>query len=116
MVKSAQGSEQLPRGRHGLSRRAVTESQRRRILRALVEAVADRGYAETRVADVIAVAGVSRKTFYELFADKEDCFLAAFEGWSGQLADHANDAYEAAGDAPWADRIRAALAAFLERI
>jgi AcrR family transcriptional regulator len=116
VVEDGPEIEQLPRGRHGLPRQAVTESQRRRILRALVETVAERGYAETRVADVIAAAGVSRKTFYELFADKEDCFLVAFDDWFGSLIADATDAYEVAAEAPWAERIEAALAAFLERI
>ncbi|HEY6771384.1 MAG TPA: TetR/AcrR family transcriptional regulator [Solirubrobacterales bacterium] len=55
----------------------MIRSQRVRILRAMAEAAAERGYAGTTVAQVIEGAGVSRTTFYELFADKEDCFLAA---------------------------------------
>ena len=69
--------KQLPRGRHGLSRETVTESQRGRILQAMISAVAERGYQETRVADVVEGAGVARKTFYDFFGDKEECFLAA---------------------------------------
>jgi AcrR family transcriptional regulator len=49
------------------------------MLEAIADAVAENGYARTSVADVIARAGVSRETFYQQFADKEDCFLAAFE-------------------------------------
>ena len=49
----------------------------------MVEVTAERGYADCRIADVIAYAGVSRKTFYELFRDKEDCFLAAYDLWLG---------------------------------
>ena len=45
----------------------------------MAEAVAEKGYARTAVADVIERAGVSRETFYEHFADKEDCFLAAYD-------------------------------------
>jgi AcrR family transcriptional regulator len=45
----------------------------------MAEAVAEKGYLPTTVADVIARAGVSRKTFYEHFRDKEDCFLAAYD-------------------------------------
>jgi AcrR family transcriptional regulator len=54
-------------------------SQRGRMLEAMAEAVAEKGYAATTVADVIAGARVSRKTFYEQFRDKEDCFLAAYD-------------------------------------
>jgi AcrR family transcriptional regulator len=49
------------------------------MLAAMAEAVAEKGYARTAVADVIERAGVSRETFYEHFADKEACFLAAYD-------------------------------------
>lgn len=64
---SAGPDGRLPRGRHGLPREAVAESQRGRIQAAMIDVVAARGYADTRVVDVIGAAGVSRKTFYELF-------------------------------------------------
>src|SRR4051794_19666873 len=54
-------------------------SQRGRMLDAMAAAVAEKGYPATTVADVITRAGVSRKTFYEQFRDKEDCFLAAYD-------------------------------------
>jgi AcrR family transcriptional regulator len=69
----------LPRGRHAAPREVVTESQRGRMLAAVAGAVAEKGYARTAVADVIERAGVSRKTFYEQFANKEECFLAAYD-------------------------------------
>jgi AcrR family transcriptional regulator len=69
----------LPRGPHGLERDVVLASQRGRMLAAMADAVAAKGYAATTVADVVAGAGVSRKTFYEHFRDKEECFLAAFD-------------------------------------
>ena len=105
--------ERLPRGRHGLSREAVTASQRERILRSMVEVVAERGYPETRVVDVIKRAGVSRKTFYEFFGDREDCFLAAYDLALGELYRGTELAYESASGEPWAERIRLALETFL---
>jgi AcrR family transcriptional regulator len=57
----------------------VLASQRGRLLEAMAEVVAAKGYAAATVADVIARAGVSRKTFYEHFRDKEACFLAAYD-------------------------------------
>ncbi|MCX6395669.1 MAG: TetR/AcrR family transcriptional regulator [Propionibacteriales bacterium] len=69
----------LPRGRHHLNPADVRRSQRDRLLAATVAQVAADGYARTTVADLIRVAGISRRTFYELFTDKEDCFLAAFD-------------------------------------
>jgi AcrR family transcriptional regulator len=91
----------------------VATSQRQRILRAMVEVVAELGYPETRVVDVIRRAGVSRKTFYELFDDREDCFLAAYDQALGELFRGTELAYEAASGEPWAGRVRAALEIFL---
>lgn len=70
---------QLPPGRHGLSRDEVETSQRLRILAGMAEAMHEKGYVDTTVADVIARAGVSRESFYRLFASKADCFAAAFD-------------------------------------
>jgi AcrR family transcriptional regulator len=104
--------EQLPPGRHGLSRRDVARSQRERILTSVTEVVAQEGYQATRVTDVIASAGVSRKTFYEHFADKEECFLAAYDTNLADLMGLTAASFDTA-DA-WPDRVRAGLAAFLD--
>jgi AcrR family transcriptional regulator len=69
----------LPRGRHAASREIVWRSQRERLLEAMAGAVAEKGYVRASVADVIERAGVSRKTFYEHFTNKEACFLAAYD-------------------------------------
>jgi AcrR family transcriptional regulator len=53
-------------------------SQRERLISGMVAAAARHGYAKASVARVIAQAGVSRATFYEQFADREECFLAAY--------------------------------------
>jgi AcrR family transcriptional regulator len=78
MASKAQ-ARALPRGPHGLSRDEVVQSQRFRLLTAMTDAVAEKGFANTVVADVVARSGVSRATFYQLFRDKEDCFQAAYE-------------------------------------
>ena len=67
-------------------------SQSHRILEAIVEVVAEKGYAATRVADIVARAGVSRGTFYQQFRDKEDCFLAAYMDGSRRLFEAAEGA------------------------
>ena len=69
----------LPAGRHSLTREVVLASQRGRLLDAMAQAVSDHGYGATTVAHVVALAGVSRKTFYEHFGDKEECFLALYD-------------------------------------
>jgi AcrR family transcriptional regulator len=104
----------LPRGRHGLSRETVTESQRGRIIQSMIEAVAERGYRETRVVDVVEGAGVSRATFYDLFDDLEDCFLASYDFVSARLVDTVAAAFNESSTDPWAERIRRGMAALLE--
>ncbi|GAC1440075.1 MAG: hypothetical protein NVSMB51_18850 [Solirubrobacteraceae bacterium] len=75
----------LPRGRHAAPRHVVEHSQRVRLYGAMAEAVAEKGYGATSVADVLARAGVSRKNFYELFANKQECFLAAAQAGTDAL-------------------------------
>jgi AcrR family transcriptional regulator len=81
------------------------------MLAAAVEAVEDVGYARMTVAQVISRARVSRKTFYDVFTDREDCFLAAFEQALGQASLIAQEAYQA--EPIWRDGVRAALARLL---
>ncbi|HEY4828888.1 MAG TPA: helix-turn-helix domain-containing protein [Solirubrobacteraceae bacterium] len=85
----------LPRGRHAAPRRVVREAQRSRMLEAMVQAVAEKGFARVVVADVIERAGVSRKTFYEQFANKEECFLAAYDAGVDRLLAAIDDAVQA---------------------
>lgn len=94
----------------------MTESQRNRIHQAMIEVVSERGYPETRVVDVIGVAGVSRKTFYELFESKEDCFLAAYDVLLDNLLGNATEAFESKAGEPWAERVSAALETLLEHL
>jgi AcrR family transcriptional regulator len=102
----------LPRGRHGLPRELVTRSQRERLLAAVVRATVDNGYEATTVGDILGEAGVGRESFYELFADKRECMLAAH----AILVDHLEKKIRAVyiGPGSWEDRVRAALAAALE--
>jgi AcrR family transcriptional regulator len=71
--------KRLPRGPHRLERNEVIHHQRARIHGAMVEAVAQSGYEGTSVKQVIGLAGVSRRSFYEQFANKQECFLATFD-------------------------------------
>ena len=101
----------LPRGTHGLDRDVVEASQRTRLLEAVGRAVAERGYAAATIDDVVRGAGVSKKTFYEHFADKEDCFLAAYEAASEELFRRISEAHAAHED--WLERTRAGIVAYL---
>ena len=101
----------LPRGRHGLPRELVERSQRERLMAAIVRVSAVKGYEATSVADILEEAGVGRESFYELFADKQDCMMAARRLLIEDLADAISTAYT--GPDPWVDRVREALAATL---
>jgi AcrR family transcriptional regulator len=98
-------------GPGGLPRGQVTEIQRGRMLAAAVDAVDEVGYAGMTVAQVISRARVSRKTFYDVFADREDCFLAAFDQALEQGAELLRDAYGA--ESSWDEGVRSALARLL---
>jgi AcrR family transcriptional regulator len=106
-------AQQLPKGRHGLSRAFIASNQRERLLDAIANVVADKGYAATRVADITEYAGVSRKTFYELFTDKEDCFLAAYDAITALLMSRMARGLEQVADASWEDQVSALLGEFL---
>jgi AcrR family transcriptional regulator len=69
----------LPRGPHGLARDVVLASQRGRLLSAFVALAADRGVGAVTISDIVRQAGTAKRTFYEHFRDKDDCFLQAFE-------------------------------------
>jgi AcrR family transcriptional regulator len=98
-------------GTDGLPREHVTEIQRVRILNAMAEVASERGAGAASVAHIVARAGVSRRTFYDLFDDREDCFLAAFEEAVAQAARTVIPAYD--GQTRWRERIRAGLLALL---
>jgi AcrR family transcriptional regulator len=84
------------------------------LLAATVETVAERGYSATTIAQVTALAGLSRRTFYEHFANKGDCFEAAHLAVFERLRDAILAADRAAGD--WPAQVRAALGALLEKL
>jgi AcrR family transcriptional regulator len=90
----------------------VVQNQRERILAAVGDVVSAAGYHDMSVEDVIVTAGVSRRTFYEHFANKQEAFLAAYDAVLLQLLSAVQDAYEPEGT--FVDRMRAGLAAFLD--
>ncbi len=104
----------VPKGRHGLPANVVAAHQRERLLAATIELVAKRGYRGTSVDHIVKAARVGYTAFYELFADKEDCFVAAFE----RIAAETREALVAAvpADLPWPEQIHAGLATLVELI
>jgi AcrR family transcriptional regulator len=111
----AQGrSGEAPRlrpGPKGLPRNQVAEIQRTRLLTAAIDTVQEAGNAQISVAQIIARARVSRKTFYDVFADREDCTLAAFDHILAHARLLAREAY--ASQSGWQESLRAALARLL---
>jgi AcrR family transcriptional regulator len=89
----------------------VASSQRERVLAAMRDLVAARGYRDVAVAAVLRHAGVSRKTFYELYSGKEECFVAVYEDAMERLLTPMLQAFE--GGEPWVDRLRTALGVLL---
>jgi AcrR family transcriptional regulator len=95
-----------------LAREHVSNIQRARMLAAMAEVAAERGAANVTVTDVVERAGVSRRTFYELFDDIEDCFLAAVEESVLRARERVLSAYSS--ESLWRESIRAGIVAFLQ--
>lgn len=108
----ANSSGRFPPGVRKLPSDLVRAVQRERLIAAILNAVADLGYLETNVQDVIDRAGVSRPTFYEHFSNKEDCFLAAFDTSAERLQKKIDGAARKGG-AVWRDRVRYSLESLL---
>lgn len=105
--------ERLPRGPHRMDRGEVAENQRQRMHGAMIEAVAAHGYGGTSVKQVITLAGVSRRAFYEQFSNKQECFLTALELLTSRASERVATAYRTT-DGSLEDRMRAALTALAE--
>jgi AcrR family transcriptional regulator len=102
----------LPHGPHGMGRDAVARHQRARLFGAMIEAVHRQGYRATTVAHVIALAGVSRRAFYEQFANKEDCFLGTYDIAVARAKRRMMDGWMM--ERGWANRVHRACQAFVE--
>src|SRR5271163_2942566 len=91
---------QLPaRGqRKALGHDAVASNQRSRLMGAMIEEVAERGYANATVARLVALAGVSKRAFHELFQTKEAYFLATYDAIVSNAVRRIGAAYRSEGD------------------
>src|SRR6218665_2537618 len=103
--------DQLRGGKHGLTPEQVSSSQRERVQAAMRDLVAEHGYRDVAVAAVLRHAGGSRKTFYELYSGKEECFVAVYEEEMERLLAPGLRGFE--GSEPWVDRLRTALGVLL---
>ena len=105
--------ERLPRGPHQMKPLEVAKNQRRRMYGAMIEAVAASGYGRTSVKQVVMLAGVSRRAFYEQFANKEECFLATLDLIASQALVHIAAGYRST-EGTLEERMEAALRRFAE--
>ena len=105
---------QLPAGRHGLTRSYVLSNQRDRIVESVIEVVSESGYMGLTVRGVIERAGVSRRTFYEHFSNKQDVFLAVYDVVVERLASDVRLAYASGRTYP--QQVAFGLETFLGRL
>jgi AcrR family transcriptional regulator len=90
--QTSNAARRLPPGSHGIPADVVARNQRERLVAAMAEECAERGYAEVSVAAVAKRAGVSSVTFYKQFSGKEDCLLAAHRQLLGRLLEEVDRA------------------------
>jgi AcrR family transcriptional regulator len=101
----------LSGGRHNFDPAVLAHSQRERLIAAVAKLVAEHGYADTTIGQIADEASVSRRTLYEIFSGKEECFLAAFTALDDHVADLMEEAR--AGEDAWPDQVAAAFAAMI---
>ena len=104
-----------PPGPEPVSRDAAAADQRRRILAATAELIAEKGYQETTMEEIVRRAKVGYATFYKHYPDKEAAFLALLDAAIERTADRVEDAYKRE-EGPWGDRVGAALGALFEDV
>ncbi len=116
---SSEGAEEyppelarLPPGRHGLPREFVTHNQRERLIAGIAEAIAEHGYSGTTIAHITRAAAVSRRTFYEHFSSKDECFVAAYDTVMKELRERVSAAFEETEE--WPRAIKAGIDAMLQ--
>jgi AcrR family transcriptional regulator len=96
-----------------IQRRRSPDAHRRRAVAAMAEAVAEHGYAGTTVEDILSRAGMSRRTFYQLFRNREECFLATYDAALEEAMERLALAHGGNGRR-WAGQVEVALAALFE--
>jgi len=92
----------------------AADASRRRLVDGLAAAIVEKGYVATTIADIVRHARVSKRTFYEHFTDKEECFLAGYKAASDDTLAIITAAAVAPGT--WQERVRLASRAYLEAL
>ena len=102
-----QAGKRDAQGKPGLARVQVSAMQRARLLSAAVAAIEEHGFSHTSVAHITARARVSRRTFYDLFANRDECVIAVLADVAAQVGSEL--AAASLTDLPWRERVRAGL-------
>jgi AcrR family transcriptional regulator len=102
----------LPSGRHGLAPEFVARNHRERLAAGAIAAIAEHGFREAGVTQISAAAGVSRRTFYDYFSDKEACYFDTY----GVFEEHLIQIVSEAGEESraWTAKVRARVTALVE--
>jgi AcrR family transcriptional regulator len=112
-TRSAKARERgLPRGPQALPPEEVAADQRERLYEAMVKAVDERGFVATTISDLVAGAGVSRRSFYEHFENKEECLLATYDALIGRLTARIVETHDPEDE--WTNQIEAFVRALFE--
>ncbi len=91
---------------------STTQEHRARLLRGMAQAVAGKGYADTTIGDIVRVASVSRRTFYEHFGDKAECLVALYEAASRNALRVLRESIDPAQE--WEQQVEGAIRAYLD--
>jgi AcrR family transcriptional regulator len=102
----------LPSGRHGLAPEFVAQNHRERLTAGAIAAIAEHGFREAGVTQISAAAGVSRRTFYDYFSDKEACYFDTYGLFEEHLLQIVSDAGE--GPRAWSAKVRARVVALVD--
>ncbi len=102
----------LPRGPQALPREQVAADQRERLYEATIKSVDERGFVATTISDLVANAGVSRRSFYEHFANKEECLIATYDALVQRLTARIVEAFDPKEE--WTEQIESIVRALFE--
>jgi AcrR family transcriptional regulator len=102
----------LPRGPHRLTEQQVAESQRTRLMSSLTGLMAERGYSGITIGDLVSRAGVSRTSFYQHFAGKQECLFAAYDRAAAQIAVAITPDFDPAQ--PWRRHLETTIGRYLD--
>jgi AcrR family transcriptional regulator len=111
--ESARGKPRAQPGGHKLRREVVEHHQRERILAGAAKAIAEEGYRQASVADIVKAAAIARARFYENFSSKQDCFFSLYDETAAAARAAVSEACGTEADAPFAHRVRIALEALV---